>query len=96
MHVFEIMPIHNLIKIQNNQLSALYTCVLFFFWSYLGAYILEYLYRESSDIEGPEIDGHVTHGAILFHKSWVEFACASKPHWATCRRDWVWDGVTLN
>ena len=63
MHVFEIMPIHNLIKIQNNQLSALYTCVLFFFWSYLGAYILEYLYRESSDIEGPEIDGHVTHGA---------------------------------
>ena len=32
---------------------------------------VEYLYRdrESSDIEGPEIDGHVTHGAILFHKS---------------------------
>ena len=41
---------------------------------------VEYLYRESSDIEGPEIDGHVTHGAILFHKSCVEFACASKPH----------------
>ena len=43
-------------------------------------HVLEYLYRESSDIEGPEIDGHVTHGAILFHKSCVEFACASKPH----------------
>ena len=28
---------------------------------------VEYLYIESSDIGGPEFDGHVTPGAILFH-----------------------------